>query len=134
MLRRQSFPIPVTLVVGPYGVGDPGHLTAFHAEVLELPAGLKRREKITPPPGTASQHHALPIIRPKGSLIYHLRQCRIRMVHQRLEPGYAFVIKSRQHDHETASRPQFSRSQRKESLPVLGSLPMEMGALGAGAA
>src|SRR5580700_7647016 len=53
------------------------------------------------------------------------------MVHQRLEPRYAFVVKSWQHDHQAASGAQFFCPQRKESFPVLGSLPLEQGAVGA---
>jgi hypothetical protein len=97
---------------------------------LELPAALKRREKITPSPRIRSHHHAFPFIRPKHSLIHHLGQHRVGMVHQRLEACRTLVIKSRQYDHQTTTRPQFYCPQREEGFPVMGSLSLEHGALG----
>ena len=73
--------VPITLEDGPCAVGHPGKVAAFHAEILELPAALKRREKIAPPPRITSHHHSLPFIGPKHSLIYHFRECRVGMVH-----------------------------------------------------
>jgi hypothetical protein len=55
---RPRFVIPVTLVVGPNGVLKWEEVAGLYTQIAELPAGLKRREKIAPPPGIASQCHA----------------------------------------------------------------------------
>src|SRR5271167_2964518 len=53
------------------------------------------------------------------------------MVHEVIEPAAAVIIQGRLHYDQAASRPQFVCAQRKESLPVLRTLPLKICSCGA---
>src|SRR5215471_11076102 len=90
-----------------------------------MAAARKRDQKVPFPPRTSSQRHSSAFFGRNGPLRHHVAEHGVGFIHNILEPGRAVISESRKHNDQAPARTQFSRTQRKEGLPVLRRVTVE---------
>jgi hypothetical protein len=115
MLVHQCFRVFASLVLNPSGVRKPGHVARLYDEVSKPPRLRKWSDKIALTSRPHAQGHPTTFVGRDRTLIDHLIQHNVRVIHDIFEARRTVFIGSGDHDHQPPTGSQLVRPERLDA-------------------